>query len=60
MDYLKEVRDGVDRGVYAYKLSELRELAEAIIDKICEEGYEVEVEPKAGQTEIRAIKTEVL
>jgi len=58
MDYLQEVRGGVNRGVY--RLSDLRELAEVIIDRICEEGYEVEVYPAAGQTEIIAKKTEVL
>ena len=60
MDYLKEVRDGVDRGVYDYKLSELRELAEAIIDKICEKGYDVRVSSDAADTVIEAVKTEVL
>jgi len=58
MTYLEEVRGGVDKGIY--NLSDLRELAEAIIDRICEEGYEVDVHPKAGETEIIAKKTEVL
>lgn len=43
-----------------YTLQEAKMIAEACIDKICVEGYEVEVYPTAGQTEIIAKKTEVL
>ena len=58
MNHLEEFRDGVNRDVY--DLSELREVAESIIDRICAAGYEVDVFPSAGQTEITAIKTEKL
>ena len=56
MNHLEELQQNLED----YPLSDLKGLAEDIIDRICEAGYEVEVDARAGITVIEAVKHEVL